>query len=117
MKATAKPPFSKETFENRTALLIEVIAETCLEKRGVNIHENNEQVRYFITLADLWVRYLYANDKTWRSKIDSKRDNQSRDWCYMFVGHWADAFVKDRDWFIAHHPLDALGQSKVQNQP
>ena len=122
-KSRYRQPYDKETFSNKTAILVEVIATTCLNERGVQIipgqelaHADNgnpptrEQAEYFVRHADMWVRWFYANDQTWKRAIDSPKrgGTYGRDYCHTFVGHWADAFLKDPTQYIQRHPMDRL---------
>lgn len=122
-KSKYRPAYDKEQFGNKTAILVEVIARTCLNDRGVQIipgeemtfaergnAPTREQAEYFVRHADLWVRWFYANNQTWKRAIESPKNggNYGRDYCYTFVGHWADAFLKDPTKYIERHTMDAL---------
>lgn len=111
MPKTYRPPYDKTHFENKTALLVELIARTVLdEKTKEGNKPEPDQVEYFVTHSDLWVRWFYANDQTWKRAIDSHKNNGNygRDYVYRFVGHWADAFLKNPADYIAKHPKDKL---------
>jgi hypothetical protein len=106
----------KTTFEDETCLLIEIIAETVLNERGIiivrdipNVNDvgrvglNRQQCEQFIKHCDERVRWMDHNNPTWHKKLRSKRGSVGRDYLYIFVNHWTDSFLQNPVEYFERH--------------
>lgn len=102
-----KLPTGKTIFEDKTSLLPEVVARTVLDEMQQKGHvlPSKEQQDWFIKHADVWTRYLHANNSMWKRKLESE---SGRGRLYLFVGHWAEAFLMDPVGYFEKHPLEEL---------
>lgn len=96
---------STRTFDDATALLPEVIADTVLGERPT-LHVPAETRKWFLRHCDLRLRYLYANNPTWRRKLAGE---VGREHAYMFVRHWLDAMLLNQRTYRQRHPHSMFG--------
>ena len=103
-----KPPTPKLHFENRALCpaIIASLAITDAEFRAKKPVSEQDQA-WFIQQAETWVRWLHANNRKWRKRLEQE-SNEDRDFVLAFVNHWANAFVNDPQTYKGRHPI--LGQ-------
>lgn len=103
-----KPPTPRRYFEMR-ALCPEPAASFAITdaqaRAKVAIGEQDQA--WFIQQAETWVRWLHANNRIWRTRLD-RESNDDRDFVLAFLNHWADAFVKDPGTYKHRHPIALL---------
>lgn len=99
-----KKPVSREVFETKTALLLDVIAENVVVQFENEYKQTltKEQREWSVNHADVRIRWFYANDKKWYKKLNNKT-NVGRDYCYMFVAHWLKAFMMNNEQYKKRH--------------
>lgn len=104
-----KQPTPLTTFERRTSLAIDVIASTVLLQKSPQHRVGcpTDETR-FIRLCDRWVRWFHANNPKWRRKLEG---DHGREWCYGWIGHWADSLLLDPKRFWKRHSLRLFGGS------
>ena len=90
-----------EIFMDRTSLVPEVIAETVLESKEHNL--SYEDAKWFCRFASWWIRFFHANKPNWRRKLEGK---DGRDEAYLWINHWAGAFIHSPKTFRAIHHFD-----------
>lgn len=112
MTATIKPACSQKKFDRDVIVMPEAVADTCLNDRGADIDRPLED--WFRMFVGWYVRWLYANDKKWKRELKA---DDPRDFLYTWVGHWADAFLKDPATYMAHRRLDMQGSPDPEWQP
>ncbi len=105
MISTMKPAISREAFEEHTPIMPDVIAETVLDRRQHNLDADAQ--KWFIEHADLRVRFMFTNDKKWKRRL---KGEQCREFTYMFVNHWADAYLKSPALYRERHPNSYMEQ-------
>ncbi len=99
-------PTSPDIFSEETVLIPRVVAEGVLQRRlpaSANLSDENRQ--WFLNYCDTYTRWLHANRRDWNRHLNGVK---GRDFLWDFMGHWADAFIKDPDLFKQRHPLEAL---------
>jgi hypothetical protein len=99
------PPTPQKEFEERTSIMPDVVARTCIGRLDHSL--NAEQVEWFVHHVDVWTRWFHANNAKWRRKLDS-RDNAGRDFLYTFAEHWAAAYVLNPIRYQRRHPIGTL---------
>jgi len=77
-------------FADQTSLLPKVVAETCINQRNHNL--STEQQLWFINHTESRTVNLYQNNRDWKK---SCLKSTGREFLYMFVNHWLDAFIKN----------------------
>ena len=103
-----KPPTPQHHFQMRAirpetiASLVITDAQTRAKK---SVSERDQE--WFIQQAETWVRWLHANNRKWRGKLE-RGSNDDRDFVLAFANHWADAFVRNPEAYKKRHPI--LGQ-------
>lgn len=99
------PPTPQRHFEMR-AICPAIIASSAITdaqaraKRAVSERDR----AWFIERAETWVRWLHANNRRWRKKLN-RESNDDRDFVLAFVSHWADAFVRNPEAYKKSHPI------------
>jgi hypothetical protein len=103
-----KPPTPKRHFEMRAICpaIIASLAITDAQARAKRAVSEKDRT-WFIQQAETWVRWLHANNRRWRKKLN-RESNDDRDFVLAFVNHWADAFVRNPKAYKKRHPT--LGQ-------
>ena len=89
-----KPATPWAKFEKKTALLPGVVAERCIEDRGLDRHDPKWD--WFVEHVECYVRWLHANKPDWKRKLEGR---DPRDFVYGFVNHWLDAYLHDPEKF------------------
>ena len=92
---------SHETFMDRTAIVPEVVAQTVLESKEHNLSE--EDAKWFCSFSSWWIRWFFANKPNWKKNLESEN---GRDESYMWIDHWAGAFIHDPKTFRVIHHFD-----------
>ena len=89
---TAKPPTAREAFDARTCLMVYAMARDVMENQQTAVKPDD--VAWFCTHCDKFVRWLHANRADWRQALEGKRKGSDpRDWLRGWLEHWAAAFV------------------------
>lgn len=88
------------TFDDATALLPEVIADTLLEERHVLVGDDDART-WFKRHCDLRLRWLFANKPYEYNKLKGRN---GRDHAYKLVGHWLDGLLFNQRAYRDHHP-------------
>jgi hypothetical protein len=103
-----KPPTPRNHFDCR-AICPEIIASLAITDAQVRAKKSvSDQDRaWFIQQAETWVRWLHANNRRWRKRLD-RESSEDRDFVLVFVNHWADSFLVNPDTYKRRHPI--LGQ-------
>jgi hypothetical protein len=105
---TKLPPTPTAEFIRATSLALEIIALTILGDRKAADKLTDDESAWFVIHVDHWVRWFHANDRKWRSKLQG-RSNAGRDYVYVFVNHWLDAYLKNPAQYQERHPFEQLG--------
>lgn len=87
---------SSEDFSDQTSLLPMVIADTARSKRGLQPDD------FFAKSCEQ--RFLAMDEVVGHhSKF---RGKSSREYAYMWVNHWLDAYLLYPEWYKQRHPLE-----------
>lgn len=99
----SQPATDPEVFTEVTTLLPQVVAETALKgNKAVEGILDEAQRAWFILHVDLRLRYLHANNCSYRLLME-RPGNAGRDSVYEFVGHWLSAFLRDPEGYKQKH--------------
>ena len=85
-----------EEFADQTSLLPMVIADTARAKRNLPPDE------FFAKSCEQRFRAMDQVDNHHRKF----RGNSSREYAYMWVNHWLDAYLQNPEWYKQRHPLE-----------
>jgi hypothetical protein len=110
--AKHKPPTKPAVFERKVVLLPHVVAETVLMERGLDPYSPNGA--WFVQHVDQYVRWLHANKRDWKRKLEKSRD--PRPFVYSFVRHWLDAYEQNPERFkrqVRARSLSGFGEGCV----
>lgn len=98
-----KPPTAKGNFRNN-AVCFDMIVRNAIDEYP-NINQKDRE--WFCEQSEQWIRYLHANNRLWKNKIN-RDDETSRDYLIMFANHWALAFNANPEQYKTRHPLELL---------
>lgn len=109
MTHKTKPPTPVEQFQDETSVMPEVIAQTVLmDERRVWYDLSEQDREWFLNHVSRRLRHMDANVDTFHAKLRTG-DNWGRDACYMWVRHWADAYIDGPADYKKKHPLNLNG--------
>lgn len=99
-------PTNPEQFEDVTGLILDVVIDTVLERADYS-RATPEQWNFFRNHINIWIRWFDANNKKYRRKMRAK-SNSGRDFVYILMNHWLNAFMLDPTRYIERHPISSL---------
>lgn len=97
---------TKQQFEKKVIFLSEIMVETILLEIGNGLRPVTQcEQKWFIEHVDYRLRYFYSTQEKWKKKL---RSEGGRDYAWMFIKHWAEAFIKDIKRYMRHHPVEMI---------
>ena len=112
---------TKERFEKETGFLVNVIAETVMEKgppqaerlfkAPLNATLTPELRLWFIRHCEFMALHQYAINPTWKRTLKSEK---GRDFLYGFVNHWLAGLLQNPEQYMKRCPLPIKVGDKVK---
>lgn len=84
----------KETFQNETSLILDVLVDQVLTTHTAIVKLSAEQEAWFRDLVDRRILWQYEHKTSWKKWLRGKdRNVDPRDQAMVWIRHWYDATV------------------------